>query len=181
MSRQKRQASSGRGPLPTGPETEQSANDGSHTVTQSESVSKDERMIEAPVKVRVYRTIKKRSKDGVTEENSKVDQENPDQKPTEGGEDPDFETIEIRRFVTDPAKVRFHFDIGRNAHFQSASAGASVEIPCYVEEIDEAFDEAKRIVLNRMRPEVKELNKVLDFLVEQRVKKDQDLNKRGIA
>ena len=139
-----------------------------------------DKIIESPVKVRVFRTVKKRNKDG-NEENSSGEQENPDQKPGEPGDDPDWETIEVRKFVTEPARVRFHFDIGRNVHFQSASAGISVEIPCYVEEIPDACVEAKAICLDRMRPEVKELDKVLDYLVKQRVKKDKDLRDKGIA
>lgn len=150
-------------------------------MTQPKKTTSSDKQIEAPVKVRVFRTVKKRLDNKTTEENAKGDQENAGQKPAEPGDDPDFETIEVRRFVTDPARVRFHFDIGRNTHFQSTSAGIAVEIPCYVEEINDAIAEAKEIVLNRMRPEVKELNKVLDYLVEQRVKKDQELRQKGVC
>jgi hypothetical protein len=55
----------------------------------------------------------------------------------------------------------------------------SIEIPCYVEEIADACEEAKRVVLERMRPEVKELGKVVDYLVEMRIKKDREIAKRG--
>jgi hypothetical protein len=148
-------------------------------VTQSNKTdSSIAKVIEAPVKVRVFRTVKKRI-DNTTEENARGDQENVGQKPGEPGDDPDFETIEVRRFVTEPARVRFHFDIGRNVHFQSASAGVSVELPCYVEEIDDAIADAKEIALVRMRKEVKELDKVLDYLVEQRVKKERELRNQG--
>ena len=140
-----------------------------------------DRLIEAPVKVRVFRTVRQRDKDGKLLENVSGTQENPDQTPSDAEDDVEFETIEVRKFVTEPARVRFHFDIGRNAHFQSASAGCSVELPCYVEEIGDAFHEAKEIVLNRMRPETKDLDKVIDYLVEQRVKKDRALRDKGIA
>lgn len=138
------------------------------------------KLIEAPVKVRVFRTVKKRidPDEKTTEENARGDQENPG-KPQDAGDPVDFETIEIRKFVTDPARVRFHFDIGQNVHFQSASAGVSVEIPCYVEEIDDACAEAKEIVLRRMRPETKELSRVIDYLVEQRIKKERELANKG--
>lgn len=142
----------------------------------AKSKQADEKVVEAPVKVRVFRTVKRREYDErgnlKTTENAAGDQENPDQKPGEPGDDLDFETIEVRRFVTEPARVRFHFDINRNVHFQSASAGCSVEIPCYVEEIEDAFVEAKKIVLDRMRPETKDLDKVVNYLVEQRIKSD---------
>jgi len=149
-------------------------------VQKKKASAKDEKVIEQPVTVRVLRTVRKRGPDGkaVT---AGVDQENPNQEPGEPGDEVDLETIEVRRFVTEPAQVRFHFDIGRNAHFQSANVGIAVTIPCYVEEIDDACAEAKEIVLRRMRPETKALDDVIDYLVKQRVKKDRELNDKGIA
>jgi len=149
-------------------------------VQKKSSSDKDEKVVEKPVTVRVFRTVRKRGEDGKTV-TAGVDQENPGQEPGELGDDVDLETIEVRKFVTEPAQVRFHFDIGRNAHFQSANVGIAVTIPCYVEEIEDACAEAKEIVLRRMRPETKALDTVIDYLVNQRVKKDQELRDKGIA
>lgn len=144
------------------------------------TASTSEEILE-PVTVRVFRTVKKEPEPFKTEKVASGDQETPGQEPGEMGDDPDLDTIEVRTFVTEPARVSFKFDVGRNLHFQSASAGVQVSIPCYVEEIEDACAEAKRIVLSRMRPEMKDLDKVLDYLVDKRTKKERELRDKGIA
>lgn len=139
--------------------------------------------IEAPVKVRVYRTVKKRHRDDegnvVSEENQRTDDATPSQK-GEAGDNLDWETIEVRKFVTEPAKVRFNFNLSPTIHYQGASAGCSVELPCYVEEIPDALVEAEEMVLAHLRPKVKELNATVNHLIKTKVDKEKELREKGL-
>ena len=137
-------------------------------------------VIEEPVTIKVTRTVKKKYQDQATQEiRGTTDKETPDQ-PKDSGEDIDPDVIEVRRFLVEPAKVNYHYTLGRNVHFQSVSVGCSVTIPCYKEEIEAALVEAKELVAARLKHENKKIGGVLDFLVDQRIKKDQELVQRGI-
>lgn len=144
----------------------------------------EDKVIEAPVKVRVFRTVKKRTRDDegnlVTEEAAHGDDLTPSQADAEQGELLDEQTIEIRKFVTEPARVRFNFQLSPTVHYQGASAGCSVEIPCYVEEIRDAAVEAEEICLDIMRPKTKELKSVTDYLIKQKIAKETELRNKGI-
>jgi hypothetical protein len=137
-------------------------------------------IIEEPVILKVTRTTKKKaSPDDPQIINASTDQENPGQSKDEDT-DIDLDIIEVRRFLVEPAKVNFHYTLGRNVLFQSVSVGCSVSIPCYKEEIEDAMEEAKQLVAARLKEENKKTGVVLDFLVQQRIKADQDLATRGI-
>jgi len=138
------------------------------------------RVIEEPVTVRVLRTVRSKANREPAETQANVDTENPGDsgKP---GDEVDLDTIEIRRFVTEPAKVSYNYGFSRSVHFQTVSIGVTVTIPCYKEEIDEAIDEAKQICIGRLKDANKQATGVLDRLIDDRIKKDQELNGRGVA
>ena len=136
--------------------------------------------IEEPVILKVTRTTKKKASPSDPQIiNASTDQENSDQ-PKDEDTEIDLNTIEVRRFLVEPAKVNFHYTLGRNVLFQSVTVGCSVTIPCYKEEIEDAMEEAKQMVADRLKIENRKTGAVLDFLVDQRIKKDQELTERGI-
>jgi hypothetical protein len=136
-------------------------------------------VIEEPVVIKVTRTVKKKYQDEEPGVSQSSDQENPGQTKDEDTEI-DLDTIEVRRFLVEPAKVNYHYTLGRNVHFQSVSVGCSVTIPCYKEEIEGALVEAKEMVAARLKIENRKTGDVLGFLVEQRIKADQELSQRGV-
>jgi hypothetical protein len=136
-------------------------------------------VVEEPVVMKVTRTVKKKYQDEAQGISHSTDQENPDQ-PKDEDEEIDLETIEVRRFLVEPARVNYHYNVGRNVHFQSVSVGCSVTIPCYKEEIPGALIEAKELVAARLKVELKKADGVVDYLVEKRIKADQELVQRGI-
>lgn len=105
--------------------------------------------------IRVKRTVKKSTAPGKTEESTDIDQD---------------EEIEVHRFVTQPAVVRFHYPITRSVSFQSVGLSVGVDLPCYVEEIEAGLERAKQLVVARMKAEMPKMNEVLDKLVEMRNK-----------
>lgn len=149
------------------------------TTKKKTTRKKKPQVVEEPVTIKVTRTVKKKYMDEAQGVNHTTDQETPDQ-PKDEDVDIDLDTIEVRRFLVEPARVNYHYTLGRNVHFQSVSVGCSVTIPCYKEEIDGALAEAKKLVADRLKIENKKIGGVLDFLVDQRVKKDQELADRGI-
>jgi hypothetical protein len=59
--------------------------------------------------------------------------------------------IEVNRFQTDVARVRASASYKRNVRkYETAEVYYAVELPCYVEEIDAAFDRANEIVTERL-------------------------------
>lgn len=72
--------------------------------------------------------------------------------------DPVDETIEVTKFETEPAKVRVGFGLTINlGNYESARLDVSVEVPCYKEQVDEAYDQAKDWVEGRVTKEVAEI------------------------
>lgn len=64
---------------------------------------------------------------------------------TENGEAQPTEQIKVRKFVTEPARVGFQSMISLEIFpGEWRGARAYVEIPCYVEELDQAGEEAMR-------------------------------------
>lgn len=61
----------------------------------------------------------------------------------EGLEDSEVEKLEVQTFETEPAFVRANFGLTINlGNYESARVDTSVTLPCYVEEIDEAYKKA---------------------------------------
>ena len=133
-----------------------------------------------PVLIKVSRTVKKKYMDEAQEVAHYGNQEAPDEPVEDVDKELDPETIEVRRFLVEPAKVNYHYSITRNVHFQSITVGCSVTIPCYKEEIEGAIAEAKEFVARRLKYENRKTGAILDYLVDQRVKKEQDLSRRGV-
>lgn len=119
------------------------------------SQTSSETAVELPTVVRVSRTVKIDGED----EASDLETE---------------EIIEVRRFVTQPAICRFGFPIKRSIDYQSVGLEISVDLPCYVEEIEHGFVRAKDIVVATMQAHIGEMNRVLDHIVEL---KRQDSNR----
>ncbi len=137
-------------------------------------------LIEEPVVIKVTRTVKRKlSPEDQQQIDTTTDQETPGQ-PRDESTDVDLDTIEVRRFLVEPAKVNYHYTLGRNVHYQSVSVGCSVTIPCYKEEIEDALEEAKELVAARLKIENRKTGAVLDHLIEQRIKKDQELANKGV-
>jgi hypothetical protein len=139
-------------------------------------------VIEEPVVIKVLRTVKKKFSDQAAEELASIRQEVAEPKEDDSDDDTeiDEEHIEVRRFMTEPARVNYHYNLGRNTHYQSVSIGVSVTLPCYREEVEGALAEAKQIVADRLKLENRKTGAVLDHLVNQRIEKDQELAQRGI-
>lgn len=144
------------------------------TTRSKKSSDKQNEVILEPVVVRVQRTVREKANKQPANDKSTSDQEHePD--------DVDLDTIEIRKFVTEPAKVTYNYGISRSVQFQSVNVGVSVTIPCYKEEIEDAIAEAKDFCAKRLKVETAKVDGVLKHLVDLRVKADRELNQRGIA
>ena len=66
--------------------------------------------------------------------------------------------IEVRRFLTHPAKVSF--SAGTSVEVsprQWVRIDVGIDIPCYKEEVDDAFIEAERFVEAKLEKKVKEI------------------------
>jgi hypothetical protein len=69
-------------------------------------------------------------------------------------EDVADESIAVHKFQTDPAEVSVSCALTINlGNFESAKITVSVSIPCYKEEIDDAYDFAQKWVENRIEQE----------------------------
>lgn len=76
------------------------------------------------------------------------------------------ETVEVRAFETTPAVVKFGLDAKRCLKFNSAGVFVGVDLPCYVEEIPDAYEAAKRMVRERILAELPSLNKTLEQMMD---------------
>lgn len=82
------------------------------------------------------------------------------------GKDPSSElyedstTLEVRKFVTEPAKVRISKGLTLNlGNFESARLDVDFTVPCYLEEADSAYTYADKWVENKLGVEVKNVRK----------------------
>jgi hypothetical protein len=67
------------------------------------------------------------------------------------------ETIDVHRFVTEPAKVMVEMGMTVNlGNFESARVSASLTVPCYLEEHEDAYAYARKFVETRVIDEAKE-------------------------
>ena len=68
------------------------------------------------------------------------------------------ETIEVRKFVTEPAKVTVNYGITMNmGNYESARIDVGVTIPCYKEELDDAHAFAIDWAESRLNKEIEAL------------------------
>lgn len=78
-------------------------------------------------------------------------------------EDMTFEDLEVRKFEVEPATIRASIGMTHNlGNYESARVDAAVTLPCYVEEIEEAFQKAYAIAENKiteMSAEIEEYKK----------------------
>ena len=66
----------------------------------------------------------------------------------------DEETISIQKFVTTPAEVSIGYALTMNlGDFESAKISVTLRVPCYAEEVDEAFEYAQGWVEARVQKE----------------------------
>lgn len=83
-----------------------------------------------------------------------------DGKKPNGQEQVTNELIEVRTFVTEPAKVGLNMGITLNlGNFESARIDVSLHQPCYAEEKDAAFTNARQWVEDRLRVEIGDVQK----------------------
>lgn len=76
----------------------------------------------------------------------------------ESESDPVNETIQVTKFETEPAKVRVGFGLTINmGNYESARLDVSVEVPCYKEQVDDAYERAKDWVEERVQREVADI------------------------
>lgn len=68
------------------------------------------------------------------------------------------EQIEVSRFITDPAYITFACGATKNmGNYESLRIEVRVSLPCYIEEVDEMYLEAKSWVDDRLEKELSEL------------------------
>jgi hypothetical protein len=73
-------------------------------------------------------------------------------------EDTEFEELEVRVFDVEPAHVRINVGFTVNlGNYNSGRVDTAVTLPCYVEEIDEALEEATDIAGKKSAQLVKEV------------------------
>lgn len=64
------------------------------------------------------------------------------------------EIIQVNKFVTEPAKVTVEYGLTINlGNFESAKVGVAVTVPCYFEELDDAYKWATRWAEERVGKE----------------------------
>lgn len=76
------------------------------------------------------------------------------------GKDGDEETtdveLEVRRFEVEPAHVTAEYSMTINlGNFESARCNCSVTLPCYIEEIEPAFEKAWKIAKAQLQEQTK--------------------------
>jgi len=73
------------------------------------------------------------------------------------------EVIEVHRFVVEPAKVQVGRGLTLNmGNYESARLDVGIEVPCYVEEVDSAYEWARRWVEKRIGEEHKSIKGHVD-------------------
>lgn len=68
------------------------------------------------------------------------------------------EPLEVRTFVTPPAHIELGYGLTLNiGNYESARVDVKLNVPCYREEVDEAYEWARKWAEDRVRREVKEV------------------------
>lgn len=87
------------------------------------------------------------------------------------------EILEIRKFETQPALVSFNYPIRKALEYQSVGIDIGVTLPCYAEEVDEAIEKAKAIVVKHVKKSLPDVSAVLNKLVEQHMSAKTAINR----
>ncbi len=75
-----------------------------------------------------------------------------------GKEELQEQTLEVRNFLTEPARVSVDYGLTINlGNYESARIGVSVTVPCYTEEIDDAYAYAVEWATKRVAQEKSEI------------------------
>jgi hypothetical protein len=79
--------------------------------------------------------------------------------PEPTSESSDSGTICVRRFLTEPAKVVVNYGLTINlGNFESARVDVAAYVPCYKEEMDDAYEFASEFVTKRIAKEKEEIS-----------------------
>lgn len=79
-------------------------------------------------------------------------------KKKEGVPQTEEETLAVHRFATEPAKIELSLGLTINlGNFESARLLVGMQVPCYKEESDDAFEWAKSWISDRLQTEVKQI------------------------
>jgi hypothetical protein len=72
------------------------------------------------------------------------------------------ETIEVKNFRVQPAQVEIGYGLTLNiGNYESARVDVKVSVPCYAEEVNEAYEWAKNFAEERVRQEVQSVRKMV--------------------
>lgn len=75
---------------------------------------------------------------------------------TFGDEEESRETIETRRFATDPAYLRVNAGVTKNmGNYESLRLDVSISVPCYKEEVDDVYERVSDKVSEMLEAELK--------------------------
>jgi hypothetical protein len=75
-----------------------------------------------------------------------------------GAEETVSETIEIKRFVTAPAQIDVGYGMTLNiGNYESARLDVRISIPCYREEVEDAYEYARKWAEAKMQQQVQEI------------------------
>jgi len=75
-----------------------------------------------------------------------------------GGEEVDEQILQIHQFQTEPATVRVNYGLTINlGNFQTARVDVSVQVPCYKEELADAYDWAVAFTQERVNREAEQI------------------------
>lgn len=68
------------------------------------------------------------------------------------------ETIQVHRFLTEPAKVSVAMGLTLNlGNYEAARLDVGIVMPCYREERDDAYEDSKKWVEDRLQKEVQDI------------------------
>jgi len=71
----------------------------------------------------------------------------------------DEKYLHVRSFEVEPAWIRVGYGLTKNlGNYESARCDVGVTLPCYVEEIPEAFEEAWEIAHKEIQAQVEQIN-----------------------
>jgi hypothetical protein len=79
-------------------------------------------------------------------------------------DDDPTEIIEVHKFATTPAQVSILIPVKGSKNYNSSGFEIGVVVPCYKEEMQDAIEEAYRLVLERMKVEVPKVIKAVNDL-----------------
>ena len=79
-----------------------------------------------------------------------------------GQEEVTNETIEIKRFVTTPAQVDVGYGMTLNiGNYESARIDVRISVPCYREEVEDAYEYARQWAEARVQKQVQDIRSIV--------------------